>query len=134
MDDIKVGSYIGISAMPQADGSQKAIHIHIFPAAMRGVAEGHRPWDNQPGATMTNAAVDSTVTSKNGQVLMMKYKGGEKKVVVPTGIPIVTYVPGSKDELKPGAKIMIVAAMKKPDGIYEAGSISVGRDGMTPPM
>jgi hypothetical protein len=134
LDDIKVGSYIGISAMPQADGSQKAIHIHIFPAPMRGVAEGHRPWDNQPGATMTNAAVDTKVAAKDGSTLMMKYKGGEKKVVVPPGIPIVTYLPGSKDELKPGAKIMIVAAMKQPDGTYQAGNISVGRGGMTPPM
>lgn len=134
LDDIKVNSYIGISAMPQPDGSQKAIHIHIFPAAMRGVAEGFRPWDNQPGATMTNAAVDTKVAAKDGQVLMMKYKGGEKKVVVPPGIPIVTYVPGSPAELKPGAKIMIVAAMKQADGTYQTGSISVGRDGMTPPM
>ena len=83
---------------------------------------------------MTNAAVDTKVAAKDGQVLMMKYKGGEKKVVVPPGIPIVTYVPGNKDELKPGAKIMIVAAFKKPDGTYETGNISVGRAGMTPPM
>ena len=134
LDDVKVDSYIGISAMPQPDGSQKAIHIHIFPAAMRGVAEGFRPWDNQPGATMTNAAVETKVAGKDGSTLMMKYKGGEKKVIVPPGIPIVTYVPAKPDELKPGAKIMIVAAMKKPDGVYETRSISYGKDGLTPPM
>lgn len=132
--DVKVGSYIGISAMPQPDGSQHAIHIHIFPETMRGTGEGFRPWDNQPGSTMTNATVDTTIAGVDGHVIMVKYKDGEKKIIVPPTTPIVIYVPGHKDELKPGAKIMIPGATKKDDGTLEAGNVNVGRDGLTPPM
>jgi len=132
--DIKPGSYIGVTAMPQADGSQKAIAIHIFLESMRGVAEGHRPWDREPGSTMTNAAVESSVASVDGQVIMVKYKDGEKKVIVPPNAAIVAYAPGRKDELKPGAHIFIVAATKQPDGSLTAPGMNVGRDGVVPPM
>jgi hypothetical protein len=132
--DVKAGSYIGVSAMPQPDGSQKAMHIHIFPETMRGTGEGFSQWDNVPGSTMTNAAVDNRVASVDGEVLTLKYKDGEKKIIVPAGIPIVTYLPGTKDELKPGAKVMINGARKQADGSYQAPNISVGRDGLTPPM
>src|SRR5690349_21500916 len=80
--DIKQGSYVGVAGMPQADGSQKALEVHIFPEAMRGVGEGHRPWDLQPSSTMTNGAVDQSSASTDGQVLTLKYKDGEKKIVV----------------------------------------------------
>ena len=133
MSDIKPNSYIGITAMPQPDGSQKAIAIHIFLESMRGTGEGFRPWDRAPGSTMTNAAVDSMVASNDGQVLMMKYKDGEKKVVVPPETPIVAYAPGNKDEIKPGAQIIIMAATKQADGSFVAPAINVGR-GVTPPM
>jgi hypothetical protein len=132
--DVKVGNYIGISSMPQADGTQKAIHVHIFLEAQRGVAEGHFPWDNRPGSMMTNAAVDTTVAGNDGQTLTVKYKDGEKKVVVPSDATIVKYVPGDKAELKPGAKIFIAGAQRQPDGSLQAANISVGRDGLTPPM
>ena len=132
--DIKPGSYIGVTAMPQADGSQKAIAIHIFLDSMRGTAEGHRPWDREPGSTMTNAAVDTTVAGVDGQTIMVKYKDGEKKVIVPPNTPIVAYAPGKKDELKPGAHIFIVAATKQPDGTLTAPGMNVGRDGVVPPM
>lgn len=132
--DVKQGAYIGISAMPQPDGSQRAIHVHIFPEALRGTSEGFTPWDNRPGSTMTNATVDTTVAGVDGQVLTVKYKDGEKKVIVPSDAPIVTYVPGSKDDLKPGAKIFIFRANKQPDGSLEAPSVNVGKDGLTPPM
>jgi hypothetical protein len=131
LSDIKPGSYIGTSALPQPDGSQRALHVHIFPEALRGVAEGHTPYDVQPGSTMTNATVAEVA---DAQSLLLKYKDGEKKIVIPSGTPIVTYVPGKMDELKPGAKIIIMAAQKQPDGTLTAGSIGVGRDGMTPPM
>ena len=134
LSDVKAGSYIGISAMPEADGSQNALHIHIFPEAMRGVAEGHGAWDVRPGSTMTNATVDQITAVGEGRTLMVKYKDGEKKIVVPADTPIVTYVPGTRDELKPGAKIFIVAAQRQPDGSLNAARISVGRDGLTPPM
>ena len=134
IEDIKPNSYIGVSAMPQADGSQRAMHVHIFPEAMRGTAEGHFPWDNRPQSTMTNATVAETVAGVDGQTIVVKYKDGEKKIVVPKDAPIVTYVPGSMADLKPGAKIFIIAAMRQPDGTYTAGRVNVGKDGLTPPM
>jgi hypothetical protein len=132
--DVKVGSYVGISSMPQADGSEKAIHVHIFLDSQRGLAEGHFPWDNRPGAMMTNAAVQTVVVGNDGETLTVKYKDTEKKVVVPRDAIIVKYVPGDKAELKPGAKIFIAAAAKQPDGSLQTTNVSVGRDGLTPPM
>jgi hypothetical protein len=132
--DIKPGSYIGVTAMPQADGTQKAIAIHIFLDTMRGTGEGHRPWDLQPGSTMTNAAVESTVAGVDGQTITVKYKDGEKKVIVPPNTPIVAYTPGRKDELKPGAPTIIFGATKQPDGTLTTPAIKVGRDGVVPPM
>jgi len=134
IDDIKQGSYIGVSAMPQPDGSQKALHVHIFLDAMRGVAEGFGPWDVKPNSTMTNATVDNMVTGTDGRNITVKYKDGEKKIIVPPDAPIVKYVPGNKDELKAGAKIFVVAAVKQPDGTLEAPNVSVGLNGLTPPM
>jgi len=129
--DIKPGSYVGVGAMPQPDGSQKAIRVMIFADVQRGTGEGHRPWV-QPGSTMTNATVDTTVASVDGQVLMVKYKDGEKKVVIPPGLAIQAYVVGDKSELKPGASILIVSAAKKPDGTLEAARVNVGRGGVVP--
>jgi hypothetical protein len=135
--DVKPNSYIGVTAMPQADGSQKAVAIHIFLEAQRGTGEGHRPWDLRPGSTMTNAAVETTAGSVDGQVLTVKYKQGdkvdEKKVLVPAETPIVAYAAGEKSDLKPGAQIIVFGAQKQPDGTLQAQSISVGR-GVTPPM
>jgi outer membrane lipoprotein SlyB len=131
--DIKANSYIGITAMPEADGTQKAIAIHIFLESMRGTGEGHRPWDLRPGSTMTNAAVDTLVTGVNGQELTVKYKDGEKKVVIPPNTPIVAYAPGDKAEVKQGAQIIIMGATKQADGSYATPAINVGR-GVTPPM
>jgi hypothetical protein len=132
--EVKPGSYIGVTGMPQPDGTQKAIAIHIFPEAMRGAGEGFRPWDQRPNSSMTNATVDQKVEATDGPTLTVKYKDGEKKVTVSPETPIVTFVPGTKDELKPGAKVIIFGADKKPDGSYEAARINVGRDGLTPPM
>jgi outer membrane lipoprotein SlyB len=134
LGDIKQNSYIGVTAMPQPDGSQRAVAIHIFMEQQRGLGEGHRPWDQQPGSTMTNAAVETTVAGVNGQEITVKYKDGEKKVVVPEGTPVVTFVAGDKSELKPGAKIIIFGAVKKDDGTLEAARVNVGRNGITPPM
>jgi hypothetical protein len=133
LSDIKAGSFIGVTGMPQADGTQKALEVHIFPEAMRGTGEGHRPWDLQPTSTMTNANVETLVTSNDGQSLTMKYKDGEKKVLVPPGTPIVTYAPGDKSELKPGAVVFINAPVMKGETL-EAASVTVGRDGVNPPM
>ena len=131
--DIKQGSYVGVAGMPQADGSQKALEVHIFPEPMRGTGDGHRGWDLQPTSTMTNGNVEQTIASSDGQVLTLKYKDGEKKIVVPADAPIVVYVPGDKSELKPGASIFIAAATKQPDGTLQTPRVNVGR-GVAPPM
>jgi len=134
LSEIKEGSYIGVTAMPEPDGTQKAVAVHIFPENQRGAAEGFRPWDQRPNSTMTNATVAQTVKGIDGQNILVKYKDGEKKVVVPEGTPIVTFVAGDKTELKPGAKVIIFSAVKKDDGTLEAARVNVGRDGITPPM
>jgi hypothetical protein len=132
--DVKQGSFVGVTGMPQADGSQRAIEVHIFPEAMRGTGEGHYAWDLRPGSTMTNANVEQTVSGVDGQTLSVKYKDGEKKLIVPPDATIVTYVTGDKSELKPGTKIFVAAAKKLPDGTLEAPRVNYGRDGLTPPM
>jgi hypothetical protein len=134
LSEIKPGSYIGVSAMPEPDGSQKALAVHIFPESQRGAAEGFRPWDLRAGSTMTNATVAETVNGTDGQNILVKYKDGEKKVVVPPGTPVVTFVAGDKSEVKAGAKIIIFGAVKKDDGVLEANRVNIGRDGITPPM
>jgi hypothetical protein len=130
--DVKPGSYIGVGAMPQPDGSQRAIQVTILAESQRGLSEGHRPWDARPNSTMTNGTVDQTVGSVDGQVVMIKYKDGEKKIVVPPDAIIRAYVVGDKSELKPGARIAIVRALKKSDGALEADRVNVGRGEMVP--
>jgi hypothetical protein len=134
LSEIKVGSYIGVTGLPEPDGTQKAIAVHIFPENQRGAAEGFRPWDARANSTMTNATVSQTVKGTDGQNITVKYKDGEKKVVVPPDTPIVTFVASDKSELKPGAKLIIFGAAKKDDGSLEANRVNVGRDGVTPPM
>ena len=132
--DIKPGQFVGSTGMPQPDGSQKAIEVHIFPEAMRGTGEGHYPWDLQADSTMTNANVEESIAGVDGQTLTVKYKTGEKKIVVTPQTAIVTYNPGNKSELTPGTKIFIAAAKKQADGTLLAPRINYGKDGLTPPM
>jgi hypothetical protein len=134
LSEIKEGSYIGVTALPEPDGTQKAVAVHIFPENQRGASEGFRPWDQRPNSTMTNATVAQTVKGTDGQNILVKYKDGEKKVVVPPDTPIVTFVASDKSDVKPGAKIIIFGAAKKEDGTLEAARVNVGRDGITPPM
>jgi hypothetical protein len=133
LSDIKVGSFIGTTTVPGADGGHNSIEVHVFPEDMRGTGEGSRPYDLRPNSTMTNATVAQTVVSNDGHTLLIKYKDGEKKVLVSPDTPVVTYVPADKSDLKAGAKV--IAFMKKlPDGSFETNRVSVGRDGLTPPM
>ena len=134
LSDIKQGSFVGTTGMPQADGSQKAIEVHIFPEAMRGTGEGHYPWDLRPQSTMTNANVEQTATGVDGQTLTLKYKDGEKKILVPPDAMIVTYVPGDKSEITPGTKMFIAAAKKLDDGTFQTPRINYGKNGLGPPM
>jgi hypothetical protein len=133
--DIKPGAFIGVGAMPQADGSQKAIRVMIFAESMRGNGEGFRPWD-RPGTTMTNATVETTAGDIEGHVLTVKYKQGdkvdEKKIVIAPDSAIMAYVAGNKTELKPGANIAINGAVKKPDGSLETNRVNVGRGDIVP--
>jgi hypothetical protein len=132
--DVKQNSFVGITAMPQPDGSQKAIEVHIFPEARRGTGEGHRPWDLVPNSTMTNANVEQLVTAVDGPILTMKYKDGEKKISVPNDAIIVQFVNGDKSDLKPGAKVFVNGPTKLPNGDFETAVITVGKNGLTPPM
>ncbi len=132
--DIKTDSFIGIAGMPQPDGSIQAFSIHLFLPAQRGVVpDRHGPWDARPGSTMTNAYVESMVTAKDGETLMVKYKDGEKKIVVTPQTVIAAVAPGNKDELKVGAQIIIFGWDKQPDGSMLAKVMYVGR-GVTPAM
>jgi hypothetical protein len=131
LEDIKPGDFIGVGATPQADGSQRAIQITIFAETLRGTGEGHRPWD-RPNTTMTNATVNTTVAGVDGHVITVKYKDGEKKIIVGPDAVIRAYVVGSRDELKPGANISIINASKGPDGTFEAARVTVGREGIAP--
>lgn len=130
LSDVKPTSYVAITAMPQPDGSQKATAIIIFPEAMRGVGDGHRPWDFVPNSTMTNGAVDSSVASVNGEKLVVKYKDGEKTVLITPQTIIATYAKKSLADLKPGEKIFISSAKKNPDGTLEASNVSFGNYGV----
>jgi hypothetical protein len=131
--DIKPGSFIGTTTVPGPEGGANAVEVHVFPEDMRGTGEGSRPFDLRPNSTMTNATVAETVVSNEGHVLTIKYKGGEKTVVVSPETPVVTYVPADRSELKAGAKV-IAFIKRRSDGSFEADRVSVGRDGLTPPM
>jgi len=132
MNDVKKGDFVGVGAMPQADGSQRAIQVTIFAESQRGQGEGHRPWSRDPKGTMTNATVDTTVAGVDGQALMVKYKDGEKKIIVPPDVLVLRYVEGDKSELKPGAQIAISNPAKLPDGTFETSRVNVGRGGYAP--
>jgi hypothetical protein len=134
LSDVKTGSFVGITAMPQPDGTQKAVEIHIFPEAMRGTGEGHRPWDLMPNSTMTNATIANEVASRSGKTLVLKYKDGEKTFEVSPNVTVVTFAPATEADLKPGEKVFSAAANKLPDGTIVASNITVGRNGINPAM
>jgi hypothetical protein len=132
LSDVTPGAFIGAGAVPEPDGTQRAIRVAVFADSLRGVGEGFRPWDRAPRGTMTNATVAETVKSVEGQVVTVKYKGGEKRIVIPPDARILAYGPGERSELKVGAAVAIVRAKRKLDGSWEANSINVGRDGVMP--
>jgi hypothetical protein len=139
--DIKPNSFVGSTAMPQPDGSWKAVEVHIFPEEMRGTGDGDRPYDYKPRSTMTNGTVNSvgkskvngTVANEGGTTLTLNYKDGSKTIDVTPETVIVTYLPGSKEELKAGARIYIPAATRQADGTLMTVRVNVGR-GVAPPM
>ena len=129
---IRAGSYIGTAAMPAADGTLEALEVLVFPEAARGTGEGHTAWDLQPGSTMTNATVAEVVAGPQGRALKLRYKDGEKTVAVPDGVPIVTFKPGDRSLLVPGAKVLVTAQTR--DGKPIALRAIAGRNGFAPPM
>ena len=133
--EIKPGAFVGVGAMPQADGSQKAIRVMIFPEVQRGTGEGHYPWTTPgsvPNSTMTNATVETTVAAVDGQVLTVKYKGGEQKIVIGKDAQIVSNVPGSAADLKAGAAITVPAAQRNDDGTFQTSRVNIGRGDFVP--
>ena len=106
--------------------------FHIFAESMRGTGEGFRPWDGAPNSTMTNGTVGNTVTGVEGPVILVKYKDGEKKIVVAPDVPIVRYEVGNLSAIKPGVAFTVIRATKKPDGSFDIDRINVGRDGVVP--
>jgi hypothetical protein len=137
LSDIAAGKYVGTTAVKQADGNLKALEVHIFPESSRGTGEGHRPWDLQPGSTMTNANVEKVeqvaVEKIQGQLLTLKYKDGEQKIFIPPGTPIVKNVPGDRSLLKPGTGVYI-PALRGEDGTLTATRVTAGIGGIMPPM
>lgn len=137
--DIKPGSYVGAAALPQPDGTQKALEVLVFPEAARGTGEGYFPWDLMPESTMTNATVEGVAAAPSavpgGQVLTLRYPGGQKQIVVPADVPVVSFKPGNADAkalLVPGAQMLVTAQVK--DGAPTALRVNVGRNGFKPPM
>jgi hypothetical protein len=133
LGSVAPGSYVGTAALPQADGSLRAIEVLIFPETMRGTGEGHRAWDLLPESTMTNATVADTVAAVDGRVLTLSYGGERKRVVVPPDAPVVTPVPATRADLKAGEAVFL-SAQRQPDGSLRAAQVTVGKDGVAPPM
>jgi hypothetical protein len=132
MSDIKPGMYVGSAGMMQEDGTQKAIEVHIFPESMRGTGDGHYDWDLLPKSKMTNGNVEQAVTGVDGPMLSVKYKDGEKKLVVTPQTVVVTYEIGKREEIQPGTKIFVSAAKKQADGTLQTPRITYGRNGEGP--
>jgi hypothetical protein len=132
MKDIKQGMYVGSAGMMQEDGTQKAIEVHIFPESMRGTGDGHYDWDLLPKSKMTNGNVEEAVTAVDGPVLRVKYKDGEKKLVVTPQTVVVTYEFGKREEIQPGTRIFVAAAKKQPVGTLLTPRITYGRNGEGP--
>jgi hypothetical protein len=132
--DLKPNTYIGVTSVAAADGSDKAVAVHIFPEERRGTAEGRMAWDLLPDSKMTNGAVNLQVAGVQGGTMTVTYKGQESKIALTPETKIVAFAAGDKGELKPGTQVIIFAATRHEDGTLQAPAISYGRDGLTPPM
>lgn len=133
MADIKEGTFIGTATVTQPDSTLRSMEVVVFPDKMRGTGEGHYPWDLGSNSMMTNATVSNAVKGVEGQTITVTYKGGEKKIDVPANVPVVTIVPATKEEIKPGA-IVFVPTMRQADESLTGGAVLFGKDGVIPPM
>ena len=132
LNEVHPGSFIGTTTITQPDGTMKAIEVHVFPESMRGSGEGSRPWDLGPTSTMTNGTVGQ-IEGTSSRSLTVKYKEGEKTVVVPPDVPVVDLEPGTRAQLTPGAHVFVIAT-KAADGSLSASRVTVGKNGLEPPM
>jgi hypothetical protein len=133
IEAITPNAFVGVASMPQSDGTQSALEVLVFPESGRGSGEGHYPWDLQPGSMMTNATVAEVVAVGPARRMTLRYKDGEKVIVVPANVPIVTFEPGDRAMLKPGAHLLLTAT-RQPDGSLMAARVVIGKDGLVPPM
>ena len=133
MADIKEGTFIGTATVTQPDTTLRSLEVVIFPDSLRGTGEGHYPWDLGPASMMTNATVANSVKGVQGQSVTVTYKGGEKKIDIPEGVPVVAIVPSTPADISPGAPVF-VPAQRQPDGSLQSGAVIFGRDGVIPPM
>ena len=131
--DVKPGAFIGVAALPGDNGALKAMEVHVFPEAMRGTGEGHRPFDLAPGSTMTNGAVEGRVDGVSGATLTVTYNGGKQVIAVDPNTPIVSFAPGARTDLKVGAAV-VARGPREADGTIDAVRILVGKDGLVPPL
>lgn len=132
ISSIQPGSFVGTAAMPRADGKLESLEVVVFPEVARGTGEGHYPWDLKPESSMTNATVADLARSPDGRTLTLRYKDGEKTVIIPNGVPVVTFRPGDRALIVPGAKVFIVAEPK--DDQVTVKRLLIGRNGFQPPM
>ncbi len=132
--DVKPGTFIGTAAMPQPDGRLQAMEIHIFPESMRGTGEGNRAWDAGPGSSMTNGTVGQEVNKMEGNTLTVKYRGGDKAVTVTPSTKVVALLPADRNDLKPNEKVFIPAPTPAGNGSFKANRVTIGKDGVAPPM
>jgi hypothetical protein len=132
ISSIQPGSFVGTAAMPRADGKLESLEVVVFPEAARGTGEGHYPWDLKPESSMTNATVADLARSPDGRTLTLRYKNGEKTVIIPNGVPVVTFRPGDRALIVPGARVFIVAEPK--DDQFTVKRLLIGRNGFQPPM
>jgi len=132
--DVKPGTFIGTAARPQPDGRLQAIEVHIFAESMRGTGEGNRAWDTGPGSSMTNGTVGQEVNKVEGNTLTVKYRGGENAVIVTPSTKVVALAPGDRNDLKPNEKVFIPGATEAGNDSFEASRVTVGENGVAPPM
>src|SRR5262249_26833138 len=123
----------GVASVPGTDGSQTAVSIHVFPEASRGANEGSRPYDLRPGSSMTNGAIADRIKAVEGEVVVVKYRDGEKRLLATSSTSIVSFEPGTRGELRVGANVVINIEERTGDAKY-ASRVLVGRDGLVPAM
>ena len=124
---------VASTSVKGADGTLRALELHILPQGLGRIRLGQSPWDLVPNSLMTNAKVAQITTAPQGNVLKVTYDGKESEIIVPPGIPIVSYVIADISLLRPGAAVFVFAR-KQPDGSLTSSVVYAEKDGVKPPM